>query len=498
MLEEKKSTFENLYDLIKSMKRRERDSFEKDFSSKSKKTLKSPALSIFRAISKAKSFSGLGLAPSIVKDEKALYDNSRFLIQKIFEWLAKKDHEGRWEITMITKMIERGFFSNAVSVFRKQARIAHVQSDPYYLSCLYELSERFSTNYGVSVQFPNTVPSKSEINEELVKYFRAKIVYSALKEAFPKPINERLNAAKNHEKEILDFQIQGCYPSTQAVVLKAKSMWYFLKKEYQKVIGCRQVLHRVILNNPSLFSVEEKLNDFALTVPFMLSEKQFDEAEEVLYKLGSLSGPNQVINNKVVSSWVYLTLVFSAISGKTELGGRAMRELSAVEDYYSPSRKVLAFHCGSIVNIYLEDWEKALSLQKRVQRHGKNTLPNVFVTSYLISAIGEMELGDYFEAKRNLQKYQNHAEAFGLAYPDAIAAFLSRVMEANNDNRSIQLLLNQFESTLGILKNDPNEDFLIAPFDPSIWVASRISGRSISSILNEKNTPSMMQLKLIS
>lgn len=496
MSESRKGYVEDLFDLVKSMSRVQRQAFRQELDLAEPKSRKGKYSKLFNLLSKAKAFPNYKSLSGLYNSEKALYDSSRYLVSKIFEWTAIRQHEGRWELTMIKNMVEKGFVSAAISVLTKQVYKAWEQKNLFYLRELYIEKEKISNQHSLPLAMFEGVPTMEDVLEEITTLTRSESFYRLFKNATKLQYEERKKVASKNIEAVGKLSFIGFLPTTQIAVLRAKYMLHLLERDFEKFAAYQQRIHKIMLECSELFSVEDLVKEHTLASLLLINEGKFIDAENAILELGSLETENQHLQNRILSNWAYSSIFYSLYTGRMELGRRAIKEFIRMEELYSTTKKAILYHASSMLAAYDGRWEMVVSLQNRLQRMGKNIPPRLLETSFLAKSVAQYELGDFRSAKRELGKFQRATSGYDISYPKAAFEVLQSLMVSTLENE--KLLIINFIENIEQLKQDEKEILFLRNFDLSTWAQSKISGKDIGTLVLEDNALAIFSIKLVS
>lgn len=491
-----KISHEELFRLVKSMTKYERNSFLAEMDYSPSIDFKANHKALFREFSKARSYSSL----SSRKAKKAANQSElvRFLFYRIFEWMAIRDHTNRWELTMVKQMIALGFVTNAISVLQKEAQKAWETKNLFYLRELYQEREKIQSHYNFDVSFNATIPTEEDTLAEIGIIVQAESLYKSLKLLSKKPIDERLKSIHKYKSDITLLDSTGLQPQTKVAVLKAKATWFILARDFAEGTEYYQKIQSVYSEGDFAFPLEEQIRQGYLTSLLMINEKRFAEAEKAIFRLGSIAPENEVQRKNLLTNWVFSAIFLSVYSGGVALGKRALKELPDIENYFSQARKIRVLHCACTLSIYEGDWEKVIETQDRISRTMKGVPVNFKAAGYLLKVLGYYETDDYIQAKRELYKFQRITKKLELRYPEAVCNLFKELMAPKSDFSNASLIFSGFLSKVETFKSHLKEEYIIQILDLTAWAKSKFHRQSIVSLISENNSLAMVRINLVS
>lgn len=493
---ERKRNLKGLIELVQSLSGSEKKQVRAHLANQSRGAAEGKYAKLYEKICKGSKVD-LAELEKLFHTEKSISDSCDYLVGKVFESLAINEKEGRIEPVIVKKAIEKGFYSLAAKVVKKEVKRAFSSFDLNYLKELYQFKIRLEKYYGQSISFPASIPSYDHVLLEIVAQNRAEWLYRKFKSSVVLSFKERRAIFNAYTTEVQGLGSPSFFPTSQARVLKMKTTWLVLGKEFAEA----QKVHEILLNtqraHPSRFAPEFHTDELFLQFSFLTFEKKYSEAEQMIYELGSTVGNNASLDKKTLGLWIFGAIRLAVLGGKTALGNRAIKELERTSVFES-KRMSLLLHSACLICVYNEDWSKVLDLQYRLSRFSKSAYPDIALYAPLVKAIAYFELGELSDSKRESLRFDKATQELNLEYPQFVVECVLGLIEIKNRFGDPKLFIEAAKRKIEDLLQRQDESHFARYFNLSVWLESKRTGEKMDVLIQQGRSPSLMEVKQFS
>ena len=487
---EKKRNTEGLYHLIKSLSHKERRLVKDYISANSKGKDKTKYEVLLAQFISLRSFDTKALIPDPFPNQRSLRDCSVYLIPKVLEQLAVVESGPWYDLAIIEKAIDKGFFSIAGSLIGKEkVKITQSTRLDYKL-------EAFRIQKKLQKYSPSTYLVHKFFNNEL-KFLRessalmkTKYFSEMFRTAFLLPHEERMEIYAHYEQQVDRLYDSQFHHRARSKVLRMRTTWHVLGKDLEGARKSHDAVFRIMENHPEDFSTDEHTDETLFQVVLLAHFGEFEKAELMAYRLGALEGENEMQSQRILHSWIYAALLVAASSGNIPLGKRASTELQKYSNQIGEERLSLLLHFASITFIYAERWEKVLELQTQLSELPVFRNEGVKRFSPAIKALCHFEMGDYASARSEMDNFQAETAPLESRYyqaiVDAFSILLNDEIGVRKKFAPIKKVLNDLEAVL----EDPQESQFADAFDFTGWLRATLEGNKlIDLVLSKRSSP---------
>lgn len=281
---------------------------------------------------------------------------------------------------------------------------------------------------------------------------------------------------------------------TQYSILKTKVLWYFLNREFGRVLEGQMQIVEIIERNQHQFRSEQLLDEYHFLATSLIERGDFLKSDAILKKM-ALVEVNDFQAPVKQRFLINGALTLGACNGNTSGGVEMVLEFIENLDLFSIHKRALLFHMCSLIHFYRENWVDVHEFQSKFKKALGSGWENCAWVPVIVKSIAYYQQGQFGKCKAYITQNIAVLEPFQGLVPWETSQSLLQLIEAEENlflKKKVFLSLKDF---LMRESQNPENEQLMDFFNPTIWIDSFIEGKSIKALLQEGSSCSLMSIR---